>query len=194
MTKDQEQWSCGSVYSWTTNLQICGKSPQIHRFAENCTPAKPMPSGRAGAHFWFWLGKQKMRFVAGGNFPQICRFVEQNFDDSTNLQNFDDSTNQWICGTQSQIHRFVGRNHKSTDLWNHHQHCPASLTDTQSPFPPTHNNNNSHRLGCYLLYGFKSSIRPMGMLSHVGWPESRLTQEGMQYVTHKGEFLMSGRP
>ena len=50
------------------------------------------------------------------------------------------------------------------------------------------NNNNSHRLGCYLLYGFKSSIRPIGMLSHVGWPESRHTQEGMQCVTNKGEL------
>ena len=30
-------------------------------------------------------------------------------------------------------------------------------------------NNNSHRLGCYLLYGFKSSMRPIGMLPHVGW-------------------------
>ena len=35
------------------------------------------------------------------------------------------------------------------------------------------NNNNSHRLGCYLLCGFKWSMHPMAMLLHVGWPESR---------------------
>ena len=42
--------------------------------------------------------------------------------------------------------------------------------------PDEDNDNNSHQLGCCLLCGFESSMRPMGMLPHVGWPESQCTR------------------
>ena len=53
----------------------------------------------------------------------------------------------------------------------------ASATH-RGALPQHHNDNdNSHPLGCYLLHSFKSSMRPIGMLPHVGWPESQCTRK-----------------
>ena len=130
-----------------------------------------------------WLGAlgiaQKFQAVRGFKIAPLCKC-------GPSVHNFEPS----VCLTLSCC---TLRHQHHAGSCNTHQFCLMSLSfgwagalciDPTKNFSAdqftvtkisknTHlksNNNNSHRLGSYLLHGFKSSTQPMGMLRMLGGP------------------------